>query len=76
MDKGFKVIYDFVDEISSEISGVTVSTQMIEDHKKLLKDVENVLVVSTAKDLKRHQKVLGDRQKKHTSSKWSEFGGL
>lgn len=53
MDKGFKVIYDFVDEISSEISGVTVSTQMIEDHKKLLKDVENVLVVSTAKDLKK-----------------------
>lgn len=53
IDKGFKVIYDFVDEISSEISGVTVSTQMIEDHKKLLKDIDNVLVVSTAKKLKK-----------------------
>lgn len=53
IDRGFKVIYDFVDEISSEISGATVSTQMIEDHKKLLKDIDNVLVVSTAKKLKK-----------------------
>lgn len=53
IDRGFKVIYDFVDEISSEISGITVSTQMIEDHKKLLKDINNVLVVSTAKKLKK-----------------------
>lgn len=52
IDNEFKVIYDFVDEISSEISGVTVSTQMITDHKKLLADKDNVLIVSTTKKLK------------------------
>ncbi|MGL5245860.1 MAG: glycosyltransferase, partial [Sarcina sp.] len=53
MKKDFKVIYDFVDEISSDISGVEVSNQMIEDHNKLLTDTENVLIVSTAKKLKK-----------------------
>lgn len=52
MDKGFKVIYDFVDELSSEISGYDVTPKMIEDHERLLRDKENVLVVSTAKKLK------------------------
>ncbi|EGS9998842.1 glycosyltransferase family 1 protein [Clostridium perfringens] len=52
MDKGFKVIYDFVDELSSEISGYNITPKMIEDHEKLLRDKENVLVVSTAKKLK------------------------
>ena len=64
INRGFKVIYDFVDEISSEISGVTVSTQMIEDHKKLLRDVDNVLVVSTAKKLKKiSEDIRGSAQK-------------
>lgn len=52
VDKGFKVIYDFVDELSSEISGYNITSKMIEDHEKLLRDKENVLVVSTAKKLK------------------------
>ncbi|EGT0693594.1 glycosyltransferase family 1 protein [Clostridium perfringens] len=52
IDKGFKVIYDFVDELSSEISGYNITSKMIEDHEKLLRDKENVLVVSTAKKLK------------------------
>lgn len=52
MDKGFKVIYDFVDELSSEISGYDVTPKMIEDHERLLRDKDNVLVVSTAKKLK------------------------
>ncbi|MFQ7565060.1 MAG: glycosyltransferase [Clostridium perfringens] len=52
MDKGFKVIYDFVDELSSEISGYNITSKVIEDHEKLLRDKENVLVVSTAKKLK------------------------
>lgn len=52
IDKGFKVIYDFVDELSSEISGYDVTPKMIEDHERLLRDTENVLVVSTAKKLK------------------------
>lgn len=52
MDKGFKVIYDFVDELSSEISGYSITPKMISDHEKLLRDRENVLVVSTARKLK------------------------
>lgn len=52
MDKGFKVIYDFVDKLSSEISGYNITSKVIEDHEKLLRDKENVLVVSTAKKLK------------------------
>lgn len=52
MDKGFKVIYDFVDELSSEISGYEITSKMINDHEKLLKDKDNVLVISTAKKLK------------------------
>ena len=64
IDRGFKVIYDFVDEISSEISGVTVSTQMIADHKRLLKDIDNVLVVSTAKKLKKiSEEIRGSAEK-------------
>ncbi|MDZ5254637.1 glycosyltransferase [Clostridium sp. LIBA-8841] len=52
MDKGFKVIYDFVDELSSEISGYEITPKMIEDHERLLRDKDNVLVVSTARKLK------------------------
>lgn len=53
IDKGFKVIYDFVDELSSEISGYAVTDKMISDHEKLLGDTDNVLVVSTARKLKK-----------------------
>ncbi|MGL5634661.1 MAG: glycosyltransferase [Sarcina sp.] len=52
MDKGFKVLYDFVDELSEEISGIEVTDKIKEDHNKLLSDVDNVLVVSTAEKLK------------------------
>ncbi|MGL4992124.1 MAG: glycosyltransferase [Sarcina sp.] len=53
MDKGFKVIYDFVDEISEEISGIEVTEKLLEDHQKLLSNTEDVLVVSTADKLKK-----------------------
>ena len=53
MDKGFKVLYDFVDEISEDISGVEVTDEMIEEHNKLLSDTENVIVISTADKLKK-----------------------
>lgn len=53
MDQGFKVLYDFVDEISEEISGVEVTSEVIEDHNKLLSNVEDVLVISTADKLKK-----------------------
>ena len=53
MDQGFKVLYDFVDEISEEISGVKVTQKLIDDHNKLLSNTEQVLVVSTADKLKK-----------------------
>lgn len=52
IDRGFKVLYDFVDEISEKISGVPVTKAMLEDHEKLLSDEENVIVISTASTLK------------------------
>ncbi|MGL4759921.1 MAG: glycosyltransferase [Sarcina sp.] len=52
MDKGFKVLYDFVDEISEEISGVEVTEELIEDHNRILSNTEDVLVISTADKLK------------------------
>ena len=53
MDKGFKVLYDFVDEISEEISGVEVTQDLIDDHKTLLTNTKDVLVISTADKLKK-----------------------
>lgn len=52
MDKGFKVLYDFVDEISEKISGVPVTKTMLETHDKILEDEDNVIVISTALSLK------------------------
>lgn len=52
IDKGFNVIYDFVDELSSDISGYEVTSDMLNGHNKLLSDKENVFVISTAEVLK------------------------
>lgn len=53
MDHGFKVLYDFVDEISEEISGVEVTDELIEDHNKILSNTKDVIVISTADKLKK-----------------------
>lgn len=52
IDNGFKVLYDFVDEISEKISGIPITEELIESHEKILKDEENVIVISTALSLK------------------------
>lgn len=65
MDKGFKVLYDFVDEISEEISGVEVTQKLIDDHNKLLSNTQDVLVISTADKLKQ----LADKAR--GTEKWS-----
>lgn len=52
MDKGFKVLYDFVDELSEAISYREITEYMIDSHNRLLKDDENVIVISTANRLK------------------------
>ena len=46
------MLYDFVDEISEEISGVEVTQELIEDHNRILSNKEDVLVISTADKLK------------------------
>lgn len=65
MDMGFKVLYDFVDEISEEISGVEVTEELIDEHNKLLSNTEDVLVISTADKLKK----LADKAR--GTEKWS-----
>lgn len=52
INSGFKVLYDFVDEISEKISGVPVTKAILTSHEKLLLDDENVIVISTAMTLK------------------------
>ena len=52
IDNGFKVLYDFVDEISEKISGIPITEELIESHERILKDEENVIVISTALSLK------------------------
>lgn len=48
---GFKVIYDFVDEFSEHLSGVPVTESILNAHRMLLENKENVLVISTAEKL-------------------------
>lgn len=50
---GFKVLYDFVDELSEAISYREITENIKEAHKNLLRDKENVLVISTADRLKK-----------------------
>lgn len=59
IDNGFKVLYDFVDELSSDLSQTDVTTEILEEHERFLKDTENVIVVSTASKL--HNDVIGIR---------------
>ncbi|MGL5617292.1 MAG: glycosyltransferase [Sarcina sp.] len=50
---GFKVLYDFVDELSEAISYREITENIKEAHRVLLKDKENVMVISTADRLKK-----------------------
>lgn len=52
MKLGFNVLYDFVDELTEVISCREITEYMLESHKKLLKDKDRVLVISTANRLK------------------------
>lgn len=51
MDRGFKVLYDFVDEFSSDLSQTDVTDEVLKDHRDFVEDVDNVIVISTATKL-------------------------
>ena len=48
---GDKVVYDYLDEISSELSGREIPKDILERHERLMKDEENCYVVATASKL-------------------------
>jgi len=58
---GYKIIYEYIDEISEDITGEKIENFVFERHKKLLKDESNCIVIATADKL--YQEVLKYRQK-------------
>jgi glycosyltransferase involved in cell wall biosynthesis len=51
LKKGFKVIYEYIDEISEKISGQKIPKFVLDRHERLLKDENNVIVIATATKL-------------------------
>jgi len=51
LEKGFKVIYEYIDEISEKISGQKIPKFVLDRHLRLLKDEKNVIVIATATKL-------------------------
>jgi hypothetical protein len=57
---GFKIVYEYIDEISEKISGMKIPQFVLDRHHRLLKDEENVYVIATAtklyNDVAKHRK--------------------
>jgi hypothetical protein len=51
LEYGFKIVYEYIDEISEKISGGKIPAFVYERHERLLKDEENVYVIATATKL-------------------------
>jgi glycosyltransferase involved in cell wall biosynthesis len=51
LKKGFKVIYEYIDEISEKISGQKIPKFVLDRHVRMLKDEKNVIVIATATKL-------------------------
>lgn len=49
--KGFKIIYEYIDEISEKISGQKIPKFVLDRHERMLKDEKNVIVIATATKL-------------------------
>lgn len=62
-DKGFKIIYEYVDDLSDEIAGMKISDEIKESHKRMLKDIENVYVVATADKLYKEVRAIRGNEK-------------
>lgn len=48
LSRGFKIIYEFVDELSDDIAGFKISENIKKSHRKMLEDVENTYIIATA----------------------------
>lgn len=51
LKKGFKIIYEYIDEISEKISGKKIPKFVLDRHERLLRDEDNVIVIATATKL-------------------------
>ena len=51
LDRGLKIIYEFVDELSDDIAGFKLTEEIKRSHKYMLEDIENIYVITTANEL-------------------------
>ncbi len=51
LEKGYKVLYEYIDEINEKISGQKIPGFVLKRHERLLKDEDNVFVIATASKL-------------------------
>ncbi len=51
LDRGFKIIYEFVDELSDDIANFKLTENIKKSHKHMLEDKENTYVIATADEL-------------------------
>lgn len=51
LDRGFKIIYEFVDELSDDIAGFKLTENIKKSHRHMLEDSENIYVIATADKL-------------------------
>ena len=63
LDRGFKIIYEFIDELSDDIAGFKISDEIKASHKRMLEDTEKVYVVTTADKLYQEAKELRGENK-------------
>lgn len=48
LDRGFKIIYEFVDELSDDIAGFKLTDNIRKSHMRMLEDSENTYIITTA----------------------------
>ena len=63
IDNGFKIIYEYVDDLSDDIAGFKISDEIKASHKRMLEDTEKVYVVTTADKLYQEAKELRGENK-------------
>jgi len=51
LKKGYKILYEYIDEINEKISGQKIPKFVLKRHERLLKDEDNVFVIATASKL-------------------------
>ena len=60
--KGFKILYEFVDDFSDKIAGYKIPKKVYQSHDRMMEDTDKVYVVSTANKLfEKVKKVRGTR---------------